>query len=407
MYFLITTTFGLVLVTASIIWWWINQKEEYIFAGKIEGLNDYQKTVSQSLYLKPSYIHIPNTNMFSHDDHFVAVQNEPFKEGQSFDLMIASGENATPETFRIEYTEETHLSYTLDLDPSDGNWVLVPHVATLAPSLDIFAKPAYAGLFNKIKATPLKAMKKNIGNAIEGTKATLPVAKEAKINPLPEIPIHIILQEERSKVSDKISALSKMQGMTDADVVGFLRLKSNKEPLLLTLFDLTRHNDKKVAYLSKYLLDKKINVVDFMYDQLVSGNSSENNLTGIILRLKLEEAEKILEALSKKTDASWIEKLLSKIKKGEIKTKPLIPTGSSSGDRYYVKATWDKKDQNVTTCLTTLFHDALIHDRTLDEEIKLMKNRDKRLVYWYDKQWALGMYGSIEGCKATASFVGF
>jgi hypothetical protein len=91
------------------------------------------------------------------------------------------------------------------------------------------------------------------------------------------------------------------------------------------------------------------------------------------------------------------------VRSGE-KQQILAPVGSEGGDRYYVKANWDPKDQKTAGCLTELFNKELISSRTLLEEQQMMSGRSERLVYWYTKDWALSMAEKIKACGGNASF---
>ena len=122
--------------------------------------------------------------------------------------------------------------------------------------------------------------------------------------------------------------------------------------------------------------------------------------------LLILKALKILQNIPNSISYSWLKKLKKEIQLGN-KTRVLIPTGSSKGDRYYVKAEWDPENRNVANCLTNLFYRELIHNRTLKEEADLMKRKNgKRWVYWYSKEWALYIFEKIEACSSKAFFVG-
>jgi hypothetical protein len=83
----------------------------------------------------------------------------------------------------------------------------------------------------------------------------------------------------------------------------------------------------------------------------------------------------------------------------------LRPTGSSQGDRYYVRATWDPADEHEVPCLTQLFNDELASTRSVKAEAAKMKGRAERLIYWYSKDWAISISKKISDCGGKAQYV--
>lgn len=82
-----------------------------------------------------------------------------------------------------------------------------------------------------------------------------------------------------------------------------------------------------------------------------------------------------------------------------------LPTGTASGDRYYVKVTWDRQSAAAVDCLTKTFNKTLAAHRTLAQEAALMRNRKDRLVFAYDRDWAVSLSSAIETCGAQATYV--
>lgn len=215
-----------------------------------------------------------------------------------------------------------------------------------------------------------------------------------------------LLQEERTDIGQKIEALDKLNSFNDEKLKKYILTSSYKEPILLTLLDLSRHTDKELAYKANNLISNRFKIDNYLLEELLSDSESRNEATKILFRIEKIRALKILQNIPNNISYSWLKKLKKEIKLGN-KTRVLIPTGSSKGDRYYVKAEWDPENRNVVNCLTNLFYRELIHDRTLKEEADLMKRKNgKRWVYWYSKEWALYIFEKIETCSAKAFFVG-
>ena len=177
--------------------------------------------------------------------------------------------------------------------------------------------------------------------------------------------------------------------------------------MIITLLDLSRHSDPELSDKAREIINNRFNIDNYLSEQLQSENINTRNIAeSILYRMEQNRTRRIIGDTTIYRHQGWILHLKDVVDSGE-KTRVLKPTGSLQGDRYYVKAKWNFDDKDVVNCLTDLFHSALIHNRTLDEEKKIMKNRSERYVYWYSKQWALRMAQKIKDCGAEATFTSF
>jgi len=251
-----------------------------------------------------------------------------------------------------------------------------------------------------------------VGPSIESKKTKLDskyYSTSSNDNRVDKYLIHL-LQEERTDVGQKIEALDKLNSLEDSQLRYYIEALTNKEPMTITLLDLSRHTDKELAFKAKILISDRFKIDDYLTQKLLSDSKNREEAKDILFKIEKDRALKILNNIPANMVNPWFNDLKAEIELGE-KSKVLIPTGSSKGDRYYVHAKWDPRNSEVVECLTRLFHTELIHNRTYEEEVKLMKGKDgrrsKRWVYWYSKDWALYIAQKIENCGGKAYFVGF
>ncbi|MBN1638140.1 MAG: hypothetical protein JW866_04180 [Ignavibacteriales bacterium] len=384
LYFLGTAIFGFILVIISIIWWFNIQVSYHVFAGKIVNLREYEEITSNDLYFKSILVTKLEENLPQiRDEHFLFIQNEPFDNNQKFKIYYSKGQGKVEE-FSINYSSQILVEYCVDWDENSGNNILR---CLTSPQSSLFFKSAYAQEF-KVKSD------------YESFSST-----EDRIDKY----LVQLLQEERTDIGQKIEALDKLSSLEDSQLKYYIEKSIYKEPMTLTLLDLSRHTDKELAYKAKKIINDRFKIDDYLVHLLLSDSKNREEAIEILFRIEKDRALQILNNIPIKMRNSWFNDLKKEIEFGE-KAKILIPTGSSKGDRYYVQAKWDPKNSKVVECLTELFFRELIHNRTYEEEIKLMKGengqRSERWVYWYSKEWALYIAQKIENCGGKAYFVG-
>ncbi len=225
-----------------------------------------------------------------------------------------------------------------------------------------------------------------------------------------------LLQDERANVEQKIEALEAMGVDNTQSLARCLQAPSRKEPIFLTILDLSRHTNRRLASEAQEIA----NSTDFnniVAEQLVSADEGINNpaFEALAYRIERSIAQEILQKARRRLEnvannekariQSRLDRLKEQIQSPEG-TRILIPTESSQGDRYYVKAEWSPSNRKTVTCLTKLFNKALITQRTLKDEERLMNGKSNRHIYWYSKDWALWIADEIERCGGRASFIG-
>ena len=209
-----------------------------------------------------------------------------------------------------------------------------------------------------------------------------------------------LLQEPRTPVGEKIDALDRLRAMDAAALKAYAGTVTDRESFALTLIELSRHSDPELASKARTAVEKS-GAESVLAGQLNSPRPQVRAAAEqAVFRVSPQRAQVILQQAA---PSAQNQALSAQVQSG-VKQQVLVPVGSADGDRYYVRASWDPKNVKTTRCLTELFNYEIPLGRSLQEEEKLMAGRSSRIVYWYTKEWALGMAEKVKGCGATASF---
>jgi hypothetical protein len=377
---------ALALVVVSIGYWFYSPPLIHVYRGRIVNLSDYERLGSQQLFrMEERHQVIDPLAPPQRDESFLVVRSRAFSDHDSFQVDFSKGDGHV-DSLTLPYSKDDDPRFVIQFDEASksnvikrvqapasrdkkadaGSW-LVPVAYAAEPEQAAAARPS---------AAAMKSSMNLIGAASIQT-----------------------LQNPRSTVGAKIAAL---EPMLNASIGKDVLTKNNGvEPLAVTLIDLARHTDKELAYLARSAAQHA--AVDEAVREVLSSSSADERRTAesIVFRMDVAEATAIVKSLP--ADARNAE-LIRRVESGRESVN-LRPTGSSQGDRYYVQATWQPESAAVSQCLSKVFNDQLNSDRTLQQENNLMANRGMRLVYWYDKQWAITMARQITQCGAASAFV--
>jgi hypothetical protein len=382
--FISTTVFGMILVMLSVMWWWNYRPTVYIFRGKVKNLKEYERVISDNLFLKPvwsgKYENVPQ----KHTEEFAVIQETPFSPGQSFEMQFLKGPNdQNPNNFTITYESgNTSPQYEIVWDTSKN----VNQLKSVA-SLDNGFRFQF---FDRAYAQNLPAGK----NDLSIQAANQDVSKYENII--------AVLQDENTDVGSKIAALDKLITFDTKSMNKLITTKTKKEDMILTIADLSRHTDRELSFKAQKIA-QSANLYKILSDRLNSINvATVKDAQQIVKRLDKAQAANVLKSVNTK-QSNEMKRFADDILSGRLLT-PLKPTGSSKGDRYYVRAQWNPNDNTIVDCLTRLFNQELLDRPTLKEETDFMKGRSERWVYWYSKEWALEIARKINNCGGKATF---
>ena len=396
-HFIFASLASLILVIASSIWWFVHPPSSIsYFEGTIYGLKPHHNIASEELYFRK---YIPFNNFDADTDsarskiryeHFLIVSEKPFDDKTKFRLQIQQKGSNFEEDLTIEYKLGSH--YEVVFDNQEEKFVLNP---ISSDTTRLFLPLLESVLLQSAYAEEVKHDRANL--------RVLSSSNELENLPVGSYEIKA-LQSEETDVGKKIDLLRELRKKSDEKIEEYLKINTDKEPMALTILDLSRHTDAQLAKYANSLLSR-FDLASYIGDELHS--KEENHL-------------EIVKNLLSRFDNSRRESLLSTAEITDmafltgIKPRVLIPTGSRQGDQYYVRASWNwnssqennEQDIEVFNCLTGIFNEELITERTLEEERILMERlQRKRFVYWYSKEWALQIANKIENCGGESAFV--
>jgi hypothetical protein len=387
----IAFAFGIALVIASVVWWFIHFPLTYVFKGQICDLESYAKISSDSLFFKPVAIPFAGEEDLVQNVEFIIVQSSPFKRGQKFRLYFKK-EGGEKKTLPLIYESEQDSEFEIKYIETKNNYEIIsltPKPVAKFPEPKLFSPQAVFGGF--LFAEELKN-----GPAVsaESTLSFPPQAQnyEQYIE---------LLQDEKTAVGIKIKILYSLKSLPDDIFKEIVETSTPKEPMVLTLLDLGRHSDKELAYLSNALL-KRFDIETYMASQLLAADQvSRNKGETVLFRVEKDLAERVLSLIPPEDRTPRIRKLQDEVNAGE-KTRVLYPTGSNTGDRYYIFVEWNP-GTCVPECLAQKFSREILFT-SLEKELASLKDQNSRWVYKEDKESALRFVEEIFACGAKAQF---
>lgn len=382
-------------------WWYENPPvKQELFGGKIIKVSGLATLESTDLYLRETKHSGPDATPAKFATRkeksigikqfdFMAISDKPFVNDENFTIYYwltdHTGNYSKNYTINIWYTPEKNLKYTLGHHPKTNEPILKkiknPNSISTQSSIILFP-PAYG--------------QRKSDN--EGSKKTIRKVRVIRSNDASEriSASQIIsgLQDERTFVAKKLKLLETFELSADDEFLDVFSTISGKEPMALTILDLTRHTDPLVSFSATKLVDR-IDLSNYIEMMLRTDDAEYRKMAiEILSRISQRGRKRILNTA--KIDSKELSRIIPRV---------LIPTGSRQGDRYYIKAIWDNRVD--FHCLAMLFNEQLLHGgRSLvAEKSNMQKMNGRRFVYWYSKEWVLFMAKEIENCHARAEFV--
>jgi hypothetical protein len=210
------------------------------------------------------------------------------------------------------------------------------------------------------------------------------------------------LQSDRAPPGEKLEALGRLAAspLAKENLASDAVNKELAEPLYATLFDLARHSDRQLAVKTRLFLDQAPIAKDFA-GLAARAPATQKVLDRIFDSMSTQDLDKLAAAMKSAGRHTDTVAAAQARRTGKTRTVP-IPTYTVDGDRFYVKAEWNNKDENTIQCVGKAYAD--LWGGTLKQQTELAKARSSRVVY-YKKDWAADMYRRLEACGAQASYV--
>jgi hypothetical protein len=315
-----------------------------------------------------------------HSVDFAVIKKTPFVNGEEIQIGYKKRDQNKRRAVTLKYDSSGPSRYTVTYDSASDTVKLQnsnSHTAGRFPS-------------------PLAAYAQAPPAPKAGAAAPQAQVKVSSVN----TGLIDLLQDPRTPVGKKIDALDSLRQMDPATLGAYADKVTRQEPFALTLIDLTRHSDPELASKANTVVQKS-GAESALAHQLSSSNAHvRSSAEQAVLRVSPQRAQAILKQAP---SSATTQALTAQVASG-AKQQVLVPVGSNEGDRYYVDAKWQSSNAKTALCLAEVFNREIPSSRSLQDEQKLMQGRSERLVYWYSKEWALGMADKIKACGGTASF---
>lgn len=397
---------GLALVVISVVWWFVDRPKLYVFKGVIQNLREYEKIVSGSLYLRPQSKPklVDSSPEEIRDVYFIAVRDTPFEAGQTFDLSYGKdhkGETAPPTVLEIEYStsDKTERKYKIEYDSKIERNVLT----------EIAVKTGHSGRLQGVAFAYESII--GLGRAI-GEKQIVGASPTIyKISFGDDAAVGAI-ERSSSKVSEKIAGLDRLLMLNERDLSNYFE-EHTPESRVITILDLTRHTDDELASKARKVI-KRYDVTEHVANQLFSNDPFMRQAAEeILFRIEPDRAESVLDLVTRKNinkkdriPAEKIEEWRRLVRSGE-NTRLIMPTGTSFGDVYYLRAEW-KRGTEIPLCMAKILYTAVSHSKdesSLENYEAKLTRATAYYVYARDKFQTLNLAHAIERCGAKVSLV--
>lgn len=402
-YFISMAAFGSLLVVISIAWWFLYQPENHVFYGEIKGLKDYEGITSDSLFFKPVYLRqLERAAPQLRNEEFVIVRDKPFSAGETFEVLFSKGQGSQQQ-FSIPFTRESHPKYEIVWDDDDGEMVLrrlggetEETEETEAVEFWFLGIPSAHAQPDVRRPDPRKEWREQQEvREIQVNQRKLLRYQAAPPQEMEPSSLEA-LQQERSSVGQKIAVLDQLLAETP-DELAKRGQTASKEPLVLTLMDLTRHSDRELAFKARKLL-KRLNPEQWLQTRVESDDETRQaQAREVLIRMPSHRAKQWLD--QQKQPSPWLDETRAQIE--QQGTMPLVPTGSVYGDRYYLQVTWPTDGAKVESCVTQALEQR--------DPFKTAESQgsNQRILFGYSKQWAVSTATQLRQCGAEVAFKGF
>ncbi len=393
LYFVATTIVGILLVVVSVIWWILQQNNVHVFKGKIINVEEKHEFVSSELYLKRIEIGEfggSDSPIKVYDWDFFCIQREPFMAKRKFSLLHKKIGGKMEEA-TIQFSPQENLKYKIDFD-AEKNKNYLKLIAGQVP------QPAPAGLLFA-------------SHMIGGQQFTF-----QKTQYKPRVTLRLVLQkietlqEESTELGKKIDCVDFLSSLgrevpTLITMDETIKRVTPKEPVILTLLDLSRHTDRELAYKAGRLVNQLFNVENYLKAGIQSNNSELHQIIELILfRIERERMTGLLNSIPQQQRNQFYRGLMARIEAGK-KSRVLVPTGTARGDRYYIKAILKENNEADVLGLARLLKGTLPYVVNVQKEADIIREQKYRLFYLLTKERALQMAEQIESHHGTIEFV--
>lgn len=406
------------LVVACCAWWFYNfdneSKKKYVLRMDISDAQptDRFEPKTEGVFVRTQDINDPVLRR----DEFVVVQEKPFLDGDEIEIVHKKNGDAV---FRYpirlsDLNQKKGSAFKLELDGVSGQYQLVPKYPQAAP-----VKKSAAEFFGIVSAHAQSVRSIIYGKRIEpaaiNPNAVLPRLGASLATPAANSPTPATLQDywadqlsrKRQTIGRQIEALDALDAplAKDRAAIDLLRpialAETKGETLLSLLLNLSRHQDKLLAYKAQRLLEKANYTSAVIKVATVTGYSPELQRQALIA-LNEKQWQGIGAEVSALDKAS-----VSRQQASFAKTPTPVPSATFDGTKYYALVTWPALMENQARCLVEK-----LSQQKSDSGLPVVDRRNistgSAMSFTFDSRADATVFAdSVKGCGAKTEFVYF
>jgi len=412
---------GLALTGLSVQWWW-NHRPIYWYESQISSLSETEVIEGDRIFVRNNYLRTSPGAPQYRDAHLLIFQNRPFVEGQKLSFKYTK-DNTVAHQLDLEVKLDEKTEYAMEFAAS--KWKLKRLGATAA-LIDASATRGSRLAFDLMPSAYAQSAAGGASRSIEPSKPPLGIFRlsdevrayhtleNLKFKPAALVTsleqVVEVLQSPHAQVSAKASALTELSKASVSERGDLFNIEIAKptklvEPAFVTLSDLTRHTDQEIAAKARDILVRTPLPVRHFADLLSSKDAAQRGLAvKEYLRLEPQYADLLSkELIVHKVDVT----LLGQVSISGSQWRLLVPTATTGGDKFFMKASWDSKQKGAANCLP----DSVVRDlgiaTSAKSEMQEGQARTTRIFGDADKAKILSIAAAVQNCGGNPEFVGF
>ena len=387
LYFVMTGAFGLAITCMS-VYWWVTHESVYRYTGYIRNLTDAEVWWGTGVYSSPQFGREVQDEGVSRDDAFIVFQNQPFTAGQRFVLNYQK-KRGKVERLDLRY-DPSVTYYRVAFDPRKEHNVLEPDDD--APPAAPPPKQSRGWSFDLIPSAYAQRV------AAPSPRQQAAIVFNGRLDARTKEQLVAELQNTRVYVGSEIEALDVLARLSAADQQSFAETEGPLEPMIITLLDLTRHDDPELRYKAQKVM-RNISA-DGIIRAKILDKKRRNSYLPLLLRIEPDRARGIVSSLGSAA-MSDILKVADSI--GKVQPRLIIGSASGDGDRFWVKGS--SNSGSALACIQRAFEqrtDPVTSFQLAATPVVMEKGR--ATTYSYSKAWVLGAADGIEACHGRVGF---
>ena len=369
LYFFYAISVG-ALATGISLWWWMAHESLYTLRGSIRSLSSAESVWSDDVFFKPKF---SRGGAERRAEDFIIVQNEPFRKGTQFVISYQkTGGDQEDLTFKFDGTRpDFRVAF------KDGHNELEP-----------ISPPAPA-----VKTTQWDLSL--VDSAYAGVTARRPPMLAQQLAPMDDAAVMHALQNDRVFVGTEIRALDAMRKMSAADRARLAGSDGTLEPMIVSLLDLTRHEDGEVAYKAQDLL-KRIDAAVIFRSKF--GNARTRKLyTTYLQRLDASVVAQVVHGWE--GAAPEIAQASRQVALNHWNPHLVRGTPAADGDEYWITGL------SPSAVSTRCIQGALTaKDTSTDSKPPVQSEGNRVSTFSYSKPWVVSAADAVEKCGGHVEF---